>query len=81
MDYISRVPSSKLNMILETIPIGANITLIKLLNAVTEKIEKDINKIILDKKVKKCDELKELNEQFYAKYYKDIINKCSNKFN
>jgi hypothetical protein len=82
MKYTSRVPSQKLNMILDSIvPIGASITVIKLLNAVTEKIEKSINKIIFDNAVDNCNQLKKLNELFYSKYYKPIVEKCSTKFN
>jgi len=82
MKYTSRVPSQKLNMILDSIvPIGASITVIKLLNAVTEKIEKSINKIIFDNAVDNCNQLKKLNELFYSKYYKPIVDKCSTKFN
>ena len=63
------------------IPIGASITVIKLLNAVTDEIEKSINKIIVDNAVDNCNQLKKLNEQFYSKYYKPIVDKCSTKFN
>ena len=82
MEYISRVPSDKLNMILDSIvPLGTSITLIKLLNAVTYKIENEIHSIVIDKTINDSNELKKLNEEFYAKYYKPIVNKCSVKYN
>ena len=82
MQYISRVPSNKLNMILDSIvPLGANITVIKFLNAVTERIDKDIHTIVINKNTQDSHKLKTLNEQFYSKYYKPIVNKSSIKYN
>ena len=52
-----------------------------MLNAVTYKIEKIIHSFVIDKNVNESDKLKKLNEEFYTKYYKPIVNKCSVKYN
>tara|TARA_Y100001970_G_scaffold281520_1_gene392468 strand:+ start:1998 stop:2765 length:768 start_codon:yes stop_codon:yes gene_type:complete len=80
---VSRVPSQKLNTILTyNVPIGTNVKVIQLLNAITEKIEKYVNEII-DNKHKytgtnsfEYERLKVLNEKMYSTYYRPIIDSC-----
>lgn len=77
MKYTSCVPSQKLYMIFKyNIPIGSNVTAIKLLNAITDKIEKHLQTLMMNDNIRN-DRIKKRNEEFYVKYYRGIIEQCT----